>query len=174
MTDSPEWTPWGHPDSVTELAPGIVSYSTPSHGGIWLSPERVAEMPKPLREFVPFGGPQAGPGRWFEEDCDWSVVAAAFPEYFDAEALDAAMKTLERWKTELHAQVAGKSRWSIHYADREMAREHGDPQLGTVLARSKEEAEAEAQKDGQIVSRSVPCASLWAVEVRGKGDEARR
>src|SRR4051812_49058082 len=86
----PVETPWGHPDTVTEIAPGIVSYSTPSHGGIWLSPERIGEMPRPLQEFVPFGGKQSGPGRWFEEDCDWSVVALAFPQFFPADVTAAA------------------------------------------------------------------------------------
>ena len=49
---APTDTPWGHPDTVTEIAPGIISYSTPSHGGIWLSDQRVASMPKALREFA--------------------------------------------------------------------------------------------------------------------------
>jgi hypothetical protein len=104
-TTYPTFTPWGHPDTVKEVAVGIVSYSTPSHGGFWLSPERVAEMPKPLREFVPFGGPQAGPGRWFEEDCDWSVVALAFPQFFSDDARAAALATLKMYKPELHKEV---------------------------------------------------------------------
>jgi hypothetical protein len=102
---TPTSTPWGHPDTVTEIAPGIVFYSTPSHGGFWLSPERVAAMPKPLRDFVPFGGSQAGPGRWFEEDCDWSVVALSFPQFFKPEDIDVALKTLERYRPELFAEV---------------------------------------------------------------------
>ena len=93
-------TPWGVADSITEIAPGIVSYSTPSHGGYWLSPERVAEMPKPLREFKPW----AGPG-WFEEDCDWSVVALAFPQYFPEDAVRAANATFSRYKPELYKQL---------------------------------------------------------------------
>ena len=62
-------------------------------------------MPKPLRDFVPFGGPQSGPGRWFEEDCDWSVVCLAFPQYFPEDAQAAARKTLEQYKPELYAQL---------------------------------------------------------------------
>jgi hypothetical protein len=105
MTSHPVTTPWGIPDTSEEIAPGIVFYSTPSHGGFWLSPERVAAMPKPLRDFVPFGGLQAGPGRWFEEDCDWSVVALAFPQFFKPDDIDAALKTLERYRPELFAEV---------------------------------------------------------------------
>ena len=34
-------TPWGRPDSSKEIAPGITRYDTPSHGGYYVSPERV-------------------------------------------------------------------------------------------------------------------------------------
>lgn len=105
MTDHPTTSPWGVPDTITEVAPGILFYSTPSHGGYWLSDARIASMPKPLREFVPFGGPQAGPGRWFEEDCDWAVVALAFPQFFKPDDIDAALKTLQHYKPELYEQV---------------------------------------------------------------------
>ncbi len=106
MTPAPTDTPWGVATHAEEIAPGITFYSTPSHGGYWLSPERVAAMPKALRDFVPFGGEQAGPGRWFEEDADWAVVALAFPQFFPADAIPAALKTLERYRPELHAEVA--------------------------------------------------------------------
>jgi hypothetical protein len=98
-------TPWGIPQTTTEIAPGIFAYTTASHGGYWLSSERVMTMPKCLREFVPFGGPQSGPGRWFEEDCDWSVVALAFPQFFPDDAISAALKTLEQYKPEIYANV---------------------------------------------------------------------
>jgi hypothetical protein len=101
----PLTTPWGHPDTVKEIAPGIIRYDTPSHGGYWLSPERLATMPKCLQEFIPFGGPQTGPGRWFEEDCDWSVVCLAFPQFFPPDAIPAALKTLERYKPELYQEM---------------------------------------------------------------------
>jgi hypothetical protein len=151
------------------MAPGIVCYSTPSHGGYWLSPERVAEMPKPLREFKPFAGPN-----FYEEDADWSIVALAFPQLFPADAIPAALATLKHYKPELYAQVEGKSRWGIYYADKEMAQETGDPHLGTVLAGSKEEAETLAQKDGEIVRRAVPCASLWACQIHPHSQEQRK
>ena len=74
----PGWpaTPWGVPDSVRCIAAGIWWVSTPSHGGYWLSPDRLAAMPEPFKVLKTFGsvGPQ-----WFEEDCDWAIVALAFP-----------------------------------------------------------------------------------------------
>ncbi len=92
------FTPWGFANHIVEIAPGIVSYSTPSHGGIHLSDERIAEMPKALQDFVPFGSPQPGPGRWFEEDADWSVVALAFPEFFTEGDVQAAHATLKGYR----------------------------------------------------------------------------
>jgi hypothetical protein len=97
-------TPWGPAQTTREIAPGITLYTTASHGGFHLSAARVASMPKALREFVPFGGEQRGPGRWFEEDCDWSVVALAFPQFFPDDQA-AALATLKSYKPELCEQV---------------------------------------------------------------------
>jgi hypothetical protein len=97
-------TPWGQAQHVTEIAPGIVSVSTASHGGIHLSDERIAEMPKALQDFVPFGGKQNGLGRWFEEDCDWSVVALAFPQFFTDSDVKAAHATLKGYRQEVYEQ----------------------------------------------------------------------
>ncbi len=102
---APVHTPWGPSQTIQEIAPGITLYSTASHGGFHLSEARVASMPKHLRDFIPFGGTQSGPGRWFEEDADWSVVALAFPQFFPAEAIAAAMNTLRHYKPEIYEQV---------------------------------------------------------------------
>jgi hypothetical protein len=100
QSERPAETPWGHPDSVREIAPGIIHYETPSHGGFWLSPERVAEMPPCLRAFKPFAG-----ANWYEEDCDWSIVALAFPQYFRDDAIAAALATVRHYKPELFAEL---------------------------------------------------------------------
>ena len=39
-------------------------------------------------------------------------------------------------------------RWGIYHREREFAREVGDPCLGAVTARTKDEAEAEARRQG--------------------------
>ncbi len=106
----PVETPWGLADHVTEIAPGIVSYSTPSHGGIHLSPARLAAMPKPLRDFRPW----AGLG-WYEEDCDWAVVALAFPQFFKPDDVTAAVDTLTGSKPELYEQflAAGRGKGGV-------------------------------------------------------------
>lgn len=46
----PKTTPWGKPQTVEIIAPGIVEYTTASHGGIWLSPERNAQVPMRLKK----------------------------------------------------------------------------------------------------------------------------
>jgi len=83
-------TPWGFADDVTQIAPGITCYNTPSHGGYLLSAERRAEMPEALRKIPTFAG-----GNWYEEDCDWAIVALAFPQYFPPNAAEAARSTME-------------------------------------------------------------------------------
>ena len=56
--------------------------------------------------------------------------------------------------------------YRIYYQSRELARELGDPLLGTVQAASAEEAFEKAQRHAEITQRAMPCASLWAVRVK--------
>ena len=79
------YTPWGDSQHTKIVAPGIIEYSTASHGGMHLSASRLAAMPKQFAGFQPF----AGPG-WFEEDCDTVVVMLAFPKDFTAAEVERA------------------------------------------------------------------------------------
>ncbi len=96
------FTPWGESDSQQTLAPGIVSYSTPSHGGIRLSPERQSQLPDGIDNFV-------HDLRWWEEDCDWAVPYVLFSEdvrahgtaYKFNENLAAALVTVKRFHPEI-------------------------------------------------------------------------
>jgi hypothetical protein len=72
-------TPWGVPDSAKRIAEGITFYSTPSHGGFHLSPERMAAMPEHLRAC------SFTKDCWFEEDLSWCAIPLAFPEYYPEE-----------------------------------------------------------------------------------------
>ena len=56
--------------------------------------------------------------------------------------------------------------YGIYYQSRELARELGDPLLGTVQAESAEEAVKKAERDADIIRKAMPCSSLWAVRVR--------
>lgn len=69
-------SPWGPIQSATVLAPGIVSVSTAGHGGIWLSPEREAQIPENVRAIAR----QYAPSPWYEEDCDSAIVALWFAD----------------------------------------------------------------------------------------------
>jgi len=66
-------TPWGESNRVTALAQGILDVSTPSHGGIHLSPERISQLPQGIKNFV-------NDLRWWEEDCDWAVPYIVFKD----------------------------------------------------------------------------------------------
>lgn len=72
-------TPWGRADFVKEIAPGIIQVSTPGHGGLFLTAERLAEMPAKFK--IPNDFYKDG-DQFFEEDCEWERVSKAFPQYF--------------------------------------------------------------------------------------------
>lgn len=93
-------TPWGMSDSKEIVAPGIIFYGTPSHGGYHLSKTRMQKMPANL---LPVEG-KAHPYMyrcmmkgWFEEDCEWARVALTFPEFFTPGQLENAKKTFESY-----------------------------------------------------------------------------
>jgi len=77
QTLKPNWTPWGNPQTVVEIADGIVWYTTAGHGGCWLSDERLAQLSPALRAWQSFTGPN-----WYEEDCDWVFPFLCFAEEF--------------------------------------------------------------------------------------------
>lgn len=85
----PAETPWGHPDTIEQIAEGITWYSTPSHGGFHLSPERMQAMPEHLKAC------SFTADHWFEEDCSWCAVPLAFPDCFPTDTLDAARRTYD-------------------------------------------------------------------------------
>jgi hypothetical protein len=93
MTAKPS-TPWGPADSIGIIAPGITRYSTSSHGGIHLSPERIAELPPVIAAFPTF----AGPG-WYEEDCDVSLVVLAFPQFFEPGRVEREIESIRLYAT---------------------------------------------------------------------------
>ena len=83
-------TPWGVADHCEEVAPGILSISTPSHGGYWVDLTRLSQIratfPGLTKTFA--GLP------WFEEDCDWVYVVLGCPEAFDAGHVEDARRQL--------------------------------------------------------------------------------
>ncbi|WP_425503401.1 DUF7007 domain-containing protein [Rhizobium oryzihabitans] len=55
-----------------DLCRGIVSYSTSGHGGFHLSHDRNHIVDSSVRSA----------GGWYEEDCEWAIVALTFPDVF--------------------------------------------------------------------------------------------
>lgn len=94
MEQTPKYTPWGKPQTTKEVAPGIVRFTTASHGGIWLSEERAAQMPAEYRDTT-----WTGETQWYEEDCDWARVAVTFPQHFSEKDVKAAEKSLQ-WQAD--------------------------------------------------------------------------
>ena len=72
-------TPWGASDYREQTpVPGVTFYGTPSHGGYHVTGPALDRIPAQFRESKYTPG---YPG-WFEEDCDWAIVAVFIPEAF--------------------------------------------------------------------------------------------
>lgn len=96
-------TPWGKADSVCFLGQGILQISTPSHGGLKISPKLNSLIPSEFRHS----------DGWYEEDCDYAIPYYFIPDrhWFDKtwqkesgdratykEALIEALISLWHWK----------------------------------------------------------------------------
>ena len=90
-------TPWGEADHVEKIGEGVVQVGTPSHGGIGVDREVAA---KRLTAAARAQAITQGGRYWFEEDCDWAIVAAEFPEHFPDVDPDKVKESLERWNKE--------------------------------------------------------------------------
>lgn len=75
-------TPWGAAQHTVVIASGIVQVSTASHGGIWLSHERWAQLPAGIDAGELRAGNNPDDGVWLEEDCEATLAITAFPEEF--------------------------------------------------------------------------------------------
>lgn len=89
-------TPWGKADHSKRYGSGSASiyvmfYSTPSHGGFLVTKDMEARMPSGLAAIKTYAGENAI-GKWYEEDCNWAIVALAFPYLFDAKDVFAAVE----------------------------------------------------------------------------------
>lgn len=90
----PMQTPWGTAQLEHEHAPGIVFYSTASHGGYHLSTERYAEFCE-IPHFSHWS-------QWLEEDCEACLVYLRWPELATNEQIHGAVltaRTVASWAT---------------------------------------------------------------------------
>ncbi len=86
-------TPWGVADYETTFAPGIVFYTTPSHGGFRLDAALNRVVPAQVR----------ADDQWYEEDCAWAIVALCFPSAFTVNDLRHAAAAAQAWFPEFWA-----------------------------------------------------------------------
>lgn len=78
----PAFSPWGGCQVREQMAPGIWSVSTASHGGFNLSPERVNDFSLAFPGFEGYAGLP-----WLEEDCDCCAAIVLWPAEFSPEAV---------------------------------------------------------------------------------------
>jgi len=86
-------TPWGPAESVQDIGAGILHVTTASHGGYFVPRELNALIPLAWRTHTFVARGMIG---WYEEDCDWCLVALAFPTTFPPpHAADAAKRMFD-------------------------------------------------------------------------------
>lgn len=89
-------TPWGPAECVTDIGGGILHVDTSSHGGYFVPPALNVLVPLEWRTKSFNARGMVG---WYEEDCDWCLVALTFPQQFPADAREAANSAF-RWFAE--------------------------------------------------------------------------
>jgi len=88
-------------------AEGVVAHSTAGHGGFHLSSERNAKVHSLLRKDMP----------WYEEDCEWAIVAITFPDLFTGYERSLAEKTIrntwpDAWEAIRSCKLAEGESWA--------------------------------------------------------------
>ncbi len=102
MTMVGKRSPWGTVENENVVAEGITFVSSPGHGGYKLSRERNAKVDSAWR----------AKGGWYEEDCDWAIVALTFPEVFPTEhegvdLVDLTHRTAKNYYPDAYAVATG-------------------------------------------------------------------
>jgi len=114
-------SPWGAIQWLEHMSPGIDSVSTAGHGGIKLSRERNAAMPKELRR----------PGGWYEEDCEAAMPMWIYADDlgFDQERKEIVKGVVIRWFPDEYEAFTGEiipPGESLIKDERTFYREHAD------------------------------------------------
>ena len=87
-------TPWGMGKITEHYSEDLDFVSTPSHGGFKVGQSLLKAIPIEWRQ-ASFN--RQGIRGWFEEDCDWCMVALSFPGFFSPDQLKAAQHTFDHW-----------------------------------------------------------------------------
>lgn len=89
-TMSAKHSVWGPVQTEKSYGEGITHVTTAGHGGFVLSPEMNEHVKVKFPDFKPWGGHE----RSYEEDCDWAVVVATFPDRFPSSSAYLANNTI--------------------------------------------------------------------------------
>jgi hypothetical protein len=81
---------WGFNQTFSKIGSGVYWVDTQTHGGIVVSKTRAAQ----IKEKFPDFHSSFSSNYEYEEDCDWAVVAMAFPDLFDDYGFYCAYRTL--------------------------------------------------------------------------------
>jgi hypothetical protein len=82
-------TPWGPAQRSEQLGQGLFVVRTASHGGYFVPDRLLQHIPEHRRADAQRW---SGSENWYEEDCCWAHVAAAFPDLFPPEAVETARR----------------------------------------------------------------------------------
>lgn len=83
-------TPWGPTQVKVFYTDGMTFHHTAGHGGIKLSDDLNRKIPSALRT----------KDGWYEEDCDWAIVAVSYPRHFTDYEHACAVDTMIRYYPE--------------------------------------------------------------------------
>lgn len=92
-------TPWGGSQMAVVYAEGVVAHTTAGHGGFHLSSDRNAKVHPLLRKDT----------LWYEEDCEWAIVAISFPDLFTDCERSMAEKTIRNTWPDVCEKIRGGS-----------------------------------------------------------------
>jgi len=172
-------SPWGRIDHVRELAPGIVMVVTPGHGGMWLSSDRLAQMPASLLRGSKHYRPEDGP-QWFEEDVEvhrpflafYDELASHFGNYPKEKVEDALRRyypeVLKSYEEETNFPYLPGLEASHKTADMQ-------PELSGMPPSSMEFVDAETKRpwkvaifhEGELYEKYGPIVRFWDMENKG-------
>lgn len=96
--DTRDYTPWGPSQGAIWFADGILCHGTASHGGFELAPYRNAQIPLSMRSVSGF----------YEEDCEWAIVAVTFPGFFTGREQRLADQTMRDWHPDVWEELNGR------------------------------------------------------------------
>ena len=165
-------TPWGLSHSEHNVAPGIVSFTTGSHGGIQLSADRISALPQAIRDA------QGSDLEWYEEDCAVNLVVIAFPDAFPDISVWSAVKFLRVYDgyPTASAYVESNDGLSLLERHKRFEDQHGDKYVARTQCSSSSGWDVHFRRirDGaEAIARGLSSSEAFApspVDITAFGD----